>query len=203
MSKIDSKKQHHINEVIKCILERRSIRKYNQKQISKQDLNVILHAGIYAPSARGQQGVLLIVSKNKEVNEMLGKINRSFFRIPPGTIHISNEQPSIADDATIENAFYGAPIVITLFGIKESPNRICDCSVAAENIMIAAHSLGIGSCIIGRAGETFTSDYGKQLLEKWQIDENYEPSFHVTLGYTDGEHPKAKPRKENRIKYVE
>jgi nitroreductase len=194
-----------MNEVIKCILERRAIRRYKPEQISKEELDLILQAGMYAPSASGRQDVIMVVSQSQKINETLGKINKSCFqsRMLPGTFPVSKEQPSIADDTTIASAFYGAPTVITLFGGKGSSHGISNCSVSVENMMLAAHSLGIGSCMIARARETFESDYGKQLLEKWQIDEQYEPIFHVTLGYRDGEPPKAKPRKENRIKYVE
>jgi len=100
---------------------------------------------------------------------------------------------------TIESAFYGAPTVITLFGVKGSRYGASDCSVAAENMMLAAHSLGLGSCLIGRAGETFASEYGGLQLAKWQIEDHYEPILHVILGYPNSEHPQAKPRKENRI----
>jgi len=196
------------NEVLKCILERRAIRKYKQAQISEEELDTILRAGIYAPSAGGRQGVFFLVSQNPVVNEKLGRINRNCFyerkpdgRLPPGKIFISKDQPSIADDVTMLSAFYGAPTVITLFG--ENPQYgVNDCSVAAENMMLAAHSLGIGSCLIGRAGETFASDYGKDLIREWQIDEIYKPVCHVILGYRNSELPVPRPRKENRIKRI-
>jgi nitroreductase len=195
------------NEVLQCILERRAIRKYKTKQISEEELNAVLLAGTYAPSAGGRQGVFFLVSQNPEINEKLGRINRDCFfkRMPKANFkakfYVSKEQPSIIDDETIPSAFYGAPTVITLFG--DNPvYSVNDCSVAAENIILAAHSLGIGSCFIGRAGETFASDYGKELLKEWQIDEKYEPVCHVILGYRNGELPKGKPRKENRIKRI-
>ena len=69
----------------------------------------------------------------------------------------------------------------------------------AENIMIAAHSLGIGSCLIGRAKNTFESEYGKAVLREWGIEESLVPTFHITLGYYECELPKGKARKEGRI----
>jgi nitroreductase len=190
-----------MNAVMRCIFERRAIRKYKPDQIPKEALDEILEAGLYAPSAGGRQSVLFVVSQNKEINEALGRINRSAMPARPGAF-VSKEQPSIIDDLTIESAFYGAPTVITLFSMKNGYGA-SDCSTAAENMMLAAHSLGIGSCLIGRAGEAFESDFGKELIGKLQIDNDYVPYFHVILGYTNGEYPHVKPRKENRIMYIE
>jgi nitroreductase len=198
------------NEVLRCISERRAIRKYKPEQIKEEELSAILSAGTYAPSAGNRQGVFFLVSQSQEINEILGRINKQCFYShykPVGLLHppnlpISKDQPSIVDDATIPSAFYGAPTVVTIFGLKDFIYNVSDCSVAAENIMLAAHSSGIGSCYISRADETFASDYGKALLKEWHIDEKYEPICHVILGYRDGEPPKDKPRKDNRIKRI-
>lgn len=194
-----------MNEIIKNMLERRSIRKYKPKQISREDLNTVLEVGIYAPCAGGRQGVIMVACQNEAINRQLGKINYSFFhgRMSTATTYISKDQPSIADDPNIKDGFYGAPTVITLFGVRNFLYATPDCSVAAENIMLAAHSLGIGSCMIMRAEEAFESDFGRQLQMDWGIDENYQAKAFVVLGYAAAESPKAKPRKENRIKVVE
>ena len=190
-----------MNDVIQCITERRAIRKYRKEQIREEDLQDILQAGLYAPSAGGRQSVLFVVCQNAEVNERLGGINRSaMFQgwTRPTGFYVSKEQPSIIDDRSITSAFYGAPTVITLFDTR-GRYADCDCAVAAENLMLAAHSLGIGSCMVGRAAEAFSEDYGKQLLAHWKISEEYVPVCHVVLGYLDGPHPKGKPRKDGRI----
>jgi len=194
-----------MNEVMECILERRSIRKFKPEQISREDLNVILEAGLYAPCAGGRQGVIMVACQNREINRELGKINHSFFhgRMSTATAFISKEQPSIANDTSIKDGLYSAPTVITLFGARNFLYAIPDCCVAAENIMLAAHSLGIGSCMIMRAEDTFDSDFGKQLQREWGVDENYHAKAFVILGYPATDQPKAKPRKENRIKVVE
>lgn len=190
-----------MNEVINTMLSRRSIRKYKPEQIKDNELTAILNAGLAAPSAGGRQGVLFLVTQDRTINEHLGKLNKTFFhgRISNKEVYISQEQPSIADDPTIKSAFYGAPTVITLFGAKNWLYSESDCSVAAENIMLAAHSLKIGSCMIGRAAETFDTSYGQELLHKWNFDENYEPTYHILLGYPDCEMPKAREKKTERI----
>lgn len=78
-----------------------------------QTLQQILQAGLYAPSAGGRQGVIFAVSQNPEVNERLGKIKRanSHPRTATATSYVSREQPSIADDPKLINAFYDAPAV--------------------------------------------------------------------------------------------
>ena len=187
------------------MLERRSIRKYKPEQISQEDLNDILEAGLYAPCAGGRQGVIMVACQNREINRELGKINHSFFhgRMSTATAYVSKEQPSIADDTKIKDGLYGAPTVITLFGAKNFLYAIPDCCVAAENIMLAAHSLGIGSCMIMRAEDTFSSELGQKLQKEWGVDESYQAKIHIALGYPDGTTPQGKPRKENRIKVVE
>lgn len=193
-----------MNQVIECILARRSIRKYRPDQISEEDLNTILLAGTYAPNAGSRQSAMMVVCQNRAINEALGAINRATFkgRMATPTSYISREQPSIADDPSIASAFYGAPTVITLFAPKRFLFGDADCCVLAENMMLAAHALGIGSCLVARAGDTFSSELGQQLAQQWEIGEDYEATFHVVLGYPAGEPPTAKPRREGRVKRV-
>lgn len=194
-----------MNEIIKNILERRSIRRYKPEQINREDLNTILEAGLSAPCAGGRQSVAIVACQNREINRTLGKINHSFFhgRMSTAAAYISKEQPSIADDPSLTDGLYGAPTVVTLFAPKNFLYAIPDCCVAAENMMLAAHSLGIGSCMIMRAEDTFESDFGKQLQKDWGIDENLQAKVFVILGYPATEPPKSKPRKDNRLKVVE
>ncbi len=139
-------------DILQTILHRRSIRRFDTRQIEEETLQKILQAGLYAPSAGGRQGVIFAVSQNREVNERLGKIKRanSYFRMSTATRYVSREQPSIVDDAKLTNAFYDAPTVITLFAPKDFLFAAEDCAVAAENMMLAAASLGLGSCWVNQ-----------------------------------------------------
>jgi nitroreductase len=197
-------KLRSMNEIIQNILERRSIRKYRPEQIEEDALNAVLIAGIYAPNAGGRQSPVIVVCQNAEINEALGEINKSAFRgrMSAGDAYISKSQPSIADDASIASGFYGAPTVLTLFAPKNFLYAAADCYVAAQNIMLAAHSLGIGSCMVARAEDTFSSELGQKLQKEWGIDESREAKIHVTLGYPSGDRPAAKPRKENRVRRI-
>ena len=76
-----------------------------------------------------------------------------------------------------------------------------DCAVAAENMMLAADSLGIGSCYIGQGWTAFADSYGQEILRKWEIRTDYYAVMQLLLGYpkADDKHPAAKARKNDRI----
>ena len=190
------------NETIQTILNRRSIRRFDTRQVEEEKLQQILKAGLYAPSAGGRQGVLFVVCQDREVNERLGRIKRanSHPRMATEHCYVSREQPSIADDPEIKNAFYGAPSVITLFAPKGFLFAVDDCAVAAENMMLAAASLEIGSCYIGQGWTAFADPYGQEILKTWGIRTDYYAVMQLLLGYQkEGDrHPSPKPRKAGR-----
>jgi nitroreductase len=194
-----------MNEVIMCMLERRSIRRYRPEQITDEELNAILEAGLYAPNAGGRQSAVIVACQNAEINVSLGKINKAAFRGRFSTedAYVSKEQPSIADDDSIESAFYNAPTVLTLFAPLNFLYSSADCYAAAQNMALAAHSLRIGSCIVARAEDTFTTELGRQLQKEWDIEDGFEAKVHLTLGYPASTLPKAKPRKENRLRIIQ
>ncbi len=190
-------------DIFETILHRRSIRRFEPKQIEETALQQILQTGLYAPSAGGRQGVIFAVCQDKEVNERLGKIKRanSHPRMATETSCVSREQPSIADDPKLTNAFYDAPAVITLFAPKNFLFAVDDCAVAAENMMLAADALGIGSCYIGQGWTAFADPYGQEILQQWNIPASHYAVMQLLLGYPrEGDkHPVAKPRKDGRI----
>ena len=190
-------------DVMQTILHRRSIRRFDTRQIEEEALQQILQAGLYAPSAGGRQGVIFAVCQNREVNERLGKIKRanSNPRMATATSYVSHEQPSIADDPKLINAFYDAPTVITLFAPKDFLFSVDDCAVAAENMMLAADALGIGSCYIGQGWTAFADPYGQEILRQWNIPTDRYAVMQLLLGYPrEGDkHPTPKPRKEGRV----
>lgn len=192
-----------MNETMQTILHRRAIRRFDERQIDEELLQQILQAGLYAPSAGGKQGVIFAVCQDREVNERLGKIKRANSNPHMATAknYVSKEQPSIADDPGLVNAFYDAPTVITMFAPKNFLFSADDCAVAAENMMLAADSLGIGSCYIGQGWTAFADSYGQEILRKWEIRTDYYAVMQLLLGYPkpDGKHPTAKPRKNDRI----
>ena len=189
--------------ITETILHRRSIRRFSEKQVEEDALQQILQAGLYAPSAGGRQGVLFAVCQDRAVNERLGKIKRanSHPHMATVTSYVSKEQPSIADDPKLINAFYDAPTVITLFAPKHFLFAQDDCAVAAENMMLAADALSGGSCYIGQGWPAFDDPYGQEVLKAWNIRTDYYAVAQLLLGYPrEGDkHPTAKPRKKDRI----
>ena len=183
---------------------RRSIRKYEERQIAREDLERIIEAGSFAPNAGGGQRSMLVAIRDRQLSEHLGKLNVAMMRrdkLIGG--HVSDDQPSIIDDPTIKSGFYGAPTVVVVFAQGNFLYSIPDAFCCAENMVLAATELGISSCIIARAEETFYNEFGKQLMAEWGVPENFVPRCFVLLGYCRGEYPKEKPRKPNRTIIVE
>lgn len=172
------------NIILEALKSRRSIRKYKQEPIRKEELEAILEAGTYAPTAMGKQAPLIVAVTNPETVALLSKLNA---QVMNGT----------------QDPFYGAPIVVVVFGNSESNNCIQDASCVMSNLLNAAHALNIGSCWINRAREVFESDEGKALKKQWGIPEHYIGVANCILGYIDSPYPKAKERKEDYIRIIE
>lgn len=171
-----------MNEVIKCLKTRRSVRSYRKEQIKENELSAILEAGKYAPSGMNRQSAVMVVVQDEETLGLLRRINS---KIMSGN---ENGDP-----------FYGAPTVVAVLADKRVPTCVEDGSLVMGNLMNAAASLGVASCWIHRARETFETKEGRALLEKWGLDENYIGIGNCILGYANGEKPDAKPRKDNYV----
>ena len=184
--------------------ERRSIRKYQDKQISREDLEKIIEAGLYAPNAGGGQRAKIVAVHNKELAEKIGRLNITRFdRSHLAGGYVSSEQPSVIDNPNIKSGFYGAPTVCVIFGAKNFLYSIPDAFCCAENMVLEAANLGIASCIIARGEETFDNEAGRTLLKEWGIPDTDTARCFVILGYCDGDYPKMKPRKENRFLIID
>lgn len=153
--------------VLEAIRGRRSIRKYQNRQIPREDLEKILEAGSFAPNAGGGQRAILVGVHNRELTSRLGRQNLAKFdRSRLAGNFVSKEQPSTIDDPTIQNGFYGAPTVCVVFGPGNFLYSVADAFCYAENMVLAAYELGISSCVIARAEETFESPLGAHLMEE-------------------------------------
>ena len=175
-----------MNEVIRAMEERRSIRKFKPAMPPKADLEQIVEAGLYAANGKGKQATLIVAVTNKELRDQLAEINAEIGGWEKGF-----------------DPFYGAPVIFIVLADKNWPTHVYDGSLVMGNLMNAAASLGIGSCWIHRAKEVFASEEGKALLKKWGVEGDYEGIGHCVLGYPAGDVPKAKPRKENYVYHVD
>lgn len=171
---------YQMSEVINNMKTRRSIRKYKPDMIPDDVLNRIIEAGTYAATGMGKQSPIIIAVTNKEIRDRFSKMNAEIMGVD-------------------SDPFYGAPVVLIVLADKARPTYVYDGSLVMGNLMLAAHAEGIGSCWIHRAKEEFESAEGKAFLKSLGIEGDYEGIGHCVLGYTDGEEPKAMPRKENYV----
>ena len=191
-------------ELLELMKYRRSIRKYQDRQISREDMETIIEAGTYAPNAGGGQRSIIVGIRNAGLAEKIGRLNVARFdRSRLSGSYVSTEQPSIIDDPTMKSGFYGAPSVCVVFAMKNFLYSIPDAFCCAENMVLMAAELGISSCIIARGEETFDNAIGAALLREWDIPENYIARCFVILGYCNGEYPLPKSRKTQRSKIIE
>ncbi|MDE6514851.1 MAG: nitroreductase family protein [Bacteroidales bacterium] len=192
-----------MEDILELMKYRRSIRRYTDRQVAEEDLRKILEAGAYAPNAGGGQRSCFVACRDKRLNETIGRLNvggldRS--RLIGG--FVSKEQPSIIDDPSIRSGFYGAPTVITIFGLKDFLYSVPDAFCAAENMVLEATALGLSSCILARGEETFSNPEGERILRDWNIPGNMVARCFVILGYVDGPYPAPKPRREGRYTII-
>ena len=170
-----------MNSVISAIEKRRSVRAFETEQIETDELKQILEAGTYAASGRGLQSGRIVVVQDPETIALLSRLNAAVLG---------------ADT----DPFYGAPTVLIVLADKNVNTFVEDGSLIMGNLMLAAYSLGIGSCWIHRAREVFETEEGRRLLEKWGIPENYQGVGHCILGYAiQNKIAQPKPRKEDFI----
>lgn len=157
----------------------------------------------YTPRAPETTSIpVLWYARTERQTKKLGRLSRymQFKEKDPQTVahSISADQPSIQDDFTILDGFYHAPTVLTLF-TKNHKYAYEDAAMMGENIMLAAHFLGIGACYIGRTDEVFATEYGMEMRRKWGVPDDMVAVSNILLGYLDGPAPHDKPRKPGRI----
>ena len=191
-------------ELLELIKRRRSIRKYQKRQISRADMETIIEAGTYAPNAGGGQRSMIVGIRDAELAGKIGRMNLARFdRSRLAGSYVSREQPSTIDDPTIKNGFYDAPSVCVVFAQKNFLYSVPDAFCCAENMVLMAAELGVSSCIVTRGEETFDSEAGAAMLRDWGVPEDYIARCFVLLGYVEGEYPGEKPRRAGRSKIVE
>ncbi|MEM2514300.1 MAG: nitroreductase family protein [Candidatus Bathyarchaeia archaeon] len=184
-----------MNETIKVIKNRRSIRKFKPGPIPEEYLKEILECAILAPNARNQQKWHFTVIQNKEIIAKMTSILRE--NLLKSGIDFLVER---VKDPNF-NPFGGAPVVILITADKSARFVEFDCAAAAENIMIAAESLGLGSHVMAMTEFIFMSDEGRDLKKELGVPEGYEHICTVALGYKD-ESPPPKPRRKDVINFV-
>lgn len=172
-----------MNDIIQAMKERRSCRAYKPDPIPQEILEQILEAGTYAASGRGKQSPVILAVTDPVLRNKLSAVNAEIM-------------------GTSSDPFYGAPVVLVVLADKARPTYVYDGSLVMGNLMLAAHSLGIGSCWIHRAKETFERPEGKELLKALGVEGDYEGIGNCVLGYPAEPPKEAAPRKADYVYYV-
>ncbi len=172
------------NETLDTLKKRRSCRAFKPDLITDEELETILDAGTWAPTGKGAQSPIMIAVQNKEDVAELERINAEIFG-----------KEGYAP-------FYGASTVIVVLADADRPTAVYDGSCVMSNLMNAAASIGVDSCWIHRAKETFEREDGKALLKKWGIEGNYIGVGNCVLGYAAKEIPSPAARKADYVTII-
>ena len=171
------------HEMLNLLKTRRSVRAYKADPVPEELLDQVLEAGTYAPSAMGRQSPTLIAVTSPKYREQISKLNAAVM-------------------GTDKDPYYGAPVIVLALADPAIGPWVEDASCALENMMLAAHALGLGSCWIHREREMFATEEGKQLMEEWGLPEGLMGIGALSLGYPDGESAPAKPRKPEYFRVI-
>lgn len=185
-----------MNEVIQNILTRRSIRTYEEDQISDADLNTVLEAAKFAPTGMGKQGEHFTAVQNKEkIEKLVSSIKEAMLKSSIEQYRKMGENPNF-------NPFYNAPTIVITAYDKTSLTKESDCAAALQNMLLAAHALNIGSCWIHILALTGEDPNVRSVLTELGVPEDYAVFGTAALGYNSKEEPKASPRKEETVNIV-
>ena len=185
-----------MNETIKVLKSRRSHRKYRAGQIGEAELQAIMEAAVYAPSAMNQQKWHFTVIRDREMlTKMAETIRQHLLKSPVDFFVQRAKDPSF-------NVFYNAPTVVIVTAEDKAMFIDFDCGTAVENIAVAAESLNIGSCVIGMATALFESEEADEIRKELGIPEGYRFVISVALGYKENENQPAPPKKMDVINYI-
>lgn len=177
------------NEVIKTIMERRSVRKYQDKPVPREILQTLVECGINAPNAANRQQWQVRVVDNAMYIDGI-------------TALFIESNPKMAEDPDFKNMFRNAPAVIFIASEKK-PFAQVDCGLMGENIILAAQSLGLGTCCLGGPIMFMKQNPdAAEYLDALQIPDEFELLYAIAVGYPD-EAPEAKPRDMDKVKFID
>ncbi len=178
------------NVVVENIMTRRSIRDYKDEPVDRETMAKVLECGIYAPSAMNMQAWVVRVVDSKEFID--------------GVTAIAVEQnPQLKEQEEFRNIFRNAPTVAFIAIPEESYSGEFDSGLLAENMMLSAWSMGIGSCCLGSVVPVMNSEEAKPYLERLNLPEGYKLMIAIAFGYPAQDIPEAPARDASKAYYVE
>jgi len=185
-----------MNETIKTILSRRSIRSYETKPVEPEKIEAILECAQYAPSARNMQPWHFSVITNRAMLDRISAENRNIL-LSSG----DETGRKVASDPNFDS-FRGAPMAVIVSGRTDAAYAAGDCANAVENMAIAACSLGLGSCYLGSFKMCLEVPQGAELLKELQIPSGYAPLYALSIGYGNETLGDRQPRLDNTITLI-
>lgn len=186
-------KEEKNTTVIEAIHARRSIRQYKETPVEREKLEQVALAGIAAPNAMNRQAWALRIVDSKEwIDNCTAAFVKSIKGTPMGA-HLLTDG--------FKNMFRNAPAVIF---VAAEPTMFAgvDCGILAQNVMLAAYELGLGTCCLGSPVGFMHSPAAEPFFSSLNLPEGYQLQFAIAIGYAD-EEPEAKPRDKSKIEFVE
>ena len=174
-----------MQDILDVIVSRRSVKKYKSDSVPQELVEKVVKAGTYAPSGMNRQSPIILAVTNRKVRDKLSALCARLRGMPEGA-----------------DPFYGAPVALVVLADKNAFTYVYDGSVVLENMLLEAHSLGLGACWIHMAKQMFEDSEGKALLESLGITGDYEGIGTCVLGYADGDPTRDIPRKDNYVYYI-
>lgn len=171
------------NKILEAIKTRRSCRSFKSEQIKDEELTAVLEAGTYAPTSRGMQSPYIVAVQNEALRRVLGEMNARIM-------------------GTNSNPYYDAQTYILVFAPEKANNPVQDASLVLENMMLAAHALGLGSCWIHREREMFASEEGQKLMDEWGLPVGLMGVGALAIGYPADMPGQPKPRKADYYRII-
>ena len=172
------------NEALERLLDRRSVKAYRPDAVPQELLDEILAAGMNAPTGMNRQSPIILAVTDRKVRDEMSRRNAA-------VMGMSGADP-----------FYGAPAVLVVLARKDVATHVYDGSLVLGQMLLAAHSLGLGACWIHRAKEVFESSWGRELLRSLGVEGEYEGIGNCIVGYPAGPLSAASPRKKDYVHYL-
>ena len=178
-----------VNPVLSTIMARRSIRKYLDKPVEHEKLEVIVKCGINAPSGMNRQPwIVRVVEDQKLIADVT-------------EVYKQENVEQVKRDKDFKNMFRNAPSLICVCTPANGGGEL-DAGLLGENIMLAAQSMGLGTCCLGGPVRFLLSNEKcRFFLDRLDIPADYKLNYIIAIGYPD-EQPDAKPRDASKVKYI-
>ena len=178
------------NAVIETIMARRSVRKYQPQAVNRDTMQTIVECGINAPNAINRQAWEVRIVDNPEV---IKKLTDLYLK----------DHPKEAENPNFKNMFRNAPTVAFIANDTTFAYSPVDCGLMAENMILSAWSMGIGSCCLGGPARFMKANSeANEYLKQMEFSENYDLLLCIGFGYP-AETPKAKPLDAAKVKFMD